>query len=178
LPLNERKKGRFRSLPRMNERGGGYGTWKGLSKRSSRKKEERQSGATELDLSWIELAELPESLGQLTRLESLNLNNNKLTGLPESLPRLSRLIDPRLNENAKMILPDWIGQFSRLQVIEVGGKNLTSLPDTLGGLSQITTLKVWGNPLMRVPGWLYKLTNRIPCIAPLTDQPRYNISRG
>ena len=51
----------------------------------------RKSGVTELDLSngydekKPKLTELPESLAQLTQLQSLNLSDNQLTALPESL---------------------------------------------------------------------------------------------
>ena len=58
----------------------------------------RRSGAKELDLSnsWgaegsAKLTELPESLGQLSQLQSLDLFNNQLTALPESLDQLSQL---------------------------------------------------------------------------------------
>ena len=37
-----------------------------------------KSGATKLDLSGMELTELPESIGQLTQLQTLNLRNNQL----------------------------------------------------------------------------------------------------
>lgn len=50
----------------------------------------RRTGATELDLSvaWDDkkspkLTELPESLGHLTQLQSLNLSRMQLTALPE-----------------------------------------------------------------------------------------------
>ena len=50
-----------------------------------------RTGATELDLNGIgkpdseKLTELPESLGRLTQLQTLNLDGNQLTALPESL---------------------------------------------------------------------------------------------
>ena len=51
----------------------------------------RRSRATKLDLSDMGLTELPESLGQLTQLQSLNLTDNQLTALPESLGQLTQL---------------------------------------------------------------------------------------
>ena len=50
-----------------------------------------QSGATELDLSGMKLTELPESIGQLTQLQTLNLFRNQLTTLPDSLGQLTQL---------------------------------------------------------------------------------------
>ena len=52
-----------------------------------------RAGVKELDLmgGWIRelptLTELPESLGQLSQLQSLNLARNRLTALPESRAR-------------------------------------------------------------------------------------------
>jgi internalin A len=43
----------------------------------------RRLGIQELDLSGMRLTELPESIGQLTQLQRLNLSHNKLTAVPE-----------------------------------------------------------------------------------------------
>ena len=51
----------------------------------------RRSGAKVLNLSGMNLTELPESLGQLTQLQSLDLFDNRLTTLPEWLGRLTQL---------------------------------------------------------------------------------------
>jgi len=66
----------------------------------------RASGATELDLSCKfdakdsdKLTELPESLGQLTHLQTLRLSNNQLTTLPESLGQLTQLQTLELGSN-------------------------------------------------------------------------------
>ena len=51
----------------------------------------RREGATELGLRRMELTELPESLGELTQLQTLDLSGNQLTSLPPSLVRLEKL---------------------------------------------------------------------------------------
>jgi hypothetical protein len=45
------------------------------------------------------LADLPESLGQFTQLQSLNLSHNQLTALPESLGQLTQLHSLNLSDN-------------------------------------------------------------------------------
>ena len=77
-------------------------------------KKAKRSGATDLHLSGYQLLALPESLGQLTQLQSLNLSNNQLTSLPESL-----------------------GQLTQLQSLDVSYNQLTSLSESLGRLRQL-----------------------------------------
>ena len=69
----------------------------------------RKSGAKELDLSvpWDDektpkLTELPESLGQLMQLQTLDLTNNQLT-----------------------VLPKWLSQFAELQMLTPNERRLT-----------------------------------------------------
>ena len=86
--------------------------------------EARRTGATELDLSSgfgaedsMKLTELPESLGQLTQLQTLELSSNQLTALPESMD-----------------------QFVQLQTLYIHNNQLTALPDSLSQLTQLHTL--------------------------------------
>lgn len=59
-------------------------------KKAKRKIDQAQrDGATELSLVGMRLTQLPESLGQLTQLQSLVLSYNQLTALPESLGQLT-----------------------------------------------------------------------------------------
>lgn len=73
---------------------------KGKAYREAEKKieEARRTGATELDLRYRygardseKLTELPEAVGQLTQLQTLNLSDNKLTALPEAVGQLTQL---------------------------------------------------------------------------------------
>ncbi len=47
---------------------------------------------TDLDISCKGLIELPDSIGQLSNLESLNISGNQLTTLPECIVRLEKLV--------------------------------------------------------------------------------------
>ncbi len=47
-------------------------------------------------LKFVVLEELPESIGELSNLEVLNLKRNRLKKLPESIGKLSNLIELNL----------------------------------------------------------------------------------
>jgi internalin A len=51
--------------------------------------EARREGARTLDLSYMELRELPEAIASLTQLRQLYLDNNKLRELPEAIASLT-----------------------------------------------------------------------------------------
>ena len=65
---------------------------------------------------------LPETLGQLTNLQKLNLDYNQLTELPNS-----------------------IGQLNNLQILKLDDNKLIKLPDTLYQLTNLHTLNLQGN---------------------------------
>ncbi len=150
--------------------------------------EARRSGATELDLSCRYVAEdsemlteLPESLGQLTQLQTLSLSHNKLTALPESLGQLTQLQTLDLSYNQLTALPESLGQLTQLQNLDLSDNKLTALPESLGlltqlkrlylganeltplaqllgQLTQLQTLRIWGNKLSSLPEWIGDLT--------------------
>lgn len=127
--------------------------------------EARRSGARELDLSQRydakdsdKLTELPESLGQLTQLQSLNLSGNQLTTLPESLGQLSRLQSLNLFNNKLMAVPESFGQLTQLRSLDLAVNQLTALPKSLGQLRQLRILDLFNNQLTALPEWLGQLT--------------------
>lgn len=119
------------------------------------------SGAMQLDLRSMRLTELPELLGQLTQLQSLNLSDNQLTTLPESLRQFTNLATLEFWENHLRAIPRWIGELTSLESLSLGTNPFADLPDSLGDLHRLRELSfgtVWGRtPLHRLPAWLRKL---------------------
>ena len=96
-----------------------------------------KSGATELNLSNMKLAELPESIGQLTQLKSLALDGNQIEELPDSIANLKNLTSLWLGEksiggNPLGQLPEYLRGFKAIEILVASKCNLKVLPDLLG----------------------------------------------
>lgn len=120
-------------------------------------KKARRSGAKELDLQVMYLTELPESLGQLTQLETLKLSANQLTALPESLGELTQLQTLNLSYNRLTALPEFMGQLTKLKTLYLYENLLTELSESVGQLTQLRTLILYGNQLTALPESLGQL---------------------
>ena len=127
--------------------------------------EARRTGATKLDLSndlgtpdEKKLTELPESLWQLTQLQSLSLSHNNLTAVPDTIGQLIQLQSLNLYGNQLTAVPDAIGQLTQLQSLNLGGNQLTAVPATIGKLALLQTLNLGSNKLTAVPDTIGKLT--------------------
>ena len=122
----------------------------------------KRSNSTELDLSRLNLTTLPESLGQLTKLEKIDLGHNELTALPESLGQLSHLQSLNISANQLAALPESLVQLSQLQSLDLSSNQLTVLPESLGHLIQLEDLRLSHNQLTSLPesfGQLSQLQN-------------------
>ncbi len=128
-----------------------------------------RTGATELDLSCEydakdseKLTALPESLSQLTQLQSLNLSDNQLMALPEWLGQLLNLRKLSLYNTGLTVLPDWIGNFASLTRLSISCNDITKIPDSIGQLRNLQTLILGasgegGNPLGSFPDCVRQL---------------------
>ncbi|HEV2803623.1 MAG TPA: COR domain-containing protein [Chthoniobacterales bacterium] len=110
-----------------------------------------------LDLSGNKLTALPESLSQLTQLQSLNLSSNQLTALPKSLSELTQLQSLDLSRNQLTIVPKSLGELTQLQTLDLSNNQLTVLPESLGQLTKLQTLNLSSTRLKVAPEWLGQL---------------------
>jgi internalin A len=132
-----------------------------------------ESQATKLDLSGLGLAMLPETIGQLTRLQVLRAVRNQLTVLPEFLFQLKELQGLYVWRNLLTELPATIGELRQLERLDVSKNRLGSLPESLGRLNRLLGLYAQGNLLREVPEsigqlrqlqWLYISENQLSAL--------------
>ena len=85
------------------------------------------------------LQKLPESLGKLPSLATLDVSSNKLTSLPELLP--IKLQDLYASDNRLTVLPSSLQSLANMAMLDVtNNHNLSSFPQRLGANSQIRTV--------------------------------------
>ena len=99
-----------------------------------------------------QLTALPESIGQLAGLQSLNVWNNKLTALPESIGQLAGLQSLDLGFNQLTALPESIRPTRRPASRSTSASiSWTALPESIGQLAGLQSLIVWNNKLTALP---------------------------
>lgn len=124
-----------------------------------------RTGATELDLSCdpgahdsVKLKALPESLGQLTQLQRLDLSHNQLTALPKWLGNLKQLKHLYLHGMQLKALSESLSQLTQLEGLYYANSRLAALPNTLTRLTHLKMLFLNGNQLTVLPESLGQLT--------------------
>ncbi|MEM7134078.1 MAG: COR domain-containing protein, partial [Chloroflexota bacterium] len=90
---------------------------------------------------------LPDVVGNLTRLQTLSLQNNQLSDLPDVVGNLTRLQTLSLQNNQLSDLPDVVGNLTRLQTLSLQNNQLTNVPNTLARIAHDGYLDLNGNPL-------------------------------
>ena len=129
----------------------------------------KAEGWTSLDLSDWGLTELPDTIGELTALESLDLSGNDLTELPATIGQLQNLTslvlgrwDKEKSEskgNQLSALPPEIGQLTNLSQLDLSSNQLSALPPEIGQLTNLSSLSLSSNQLSALPKEIGQLTN-------------------
>jgi len=104
------------------------------------------------------LTHLPASIGNLVNLERLILRTNILTRLPASIGNLRNLENLELNNNKLTTLPASIGNLTKLRTLDLSGNKLTTLPTSIGKLRNLEDLNLYLNKLTTLPESIGKLT--------------------
>ena len=124
---------------------------------------------TELDLSGLDLEELPPEIGKCTQLETLVLGKwdeekegvlgNQLTKFPDAVLQLTKLKILNLSGNQISSIPEALGQLSNLTDLDLSDNEITSIPEALGQLSNLTLLWLGENQITSIPEALGQLSN-------------------
>lgn len=94
---------------------------------------------------------LPDSLGKLSNLISLDLSENRIVVLPTTIGSLSSLTKLDLHSNRIVQLPDTIGDLHNLLYLDLRGNQLSLLPSTFGKLVQLEEVDLSSNQLLSLP---------------------------
>src|SRR6476469_3846865 len=124
---------------------------------------------TQLDLSWLDLEELPPEIGKCTQLETLVLAKfdgekskwvgNKLTEFPDAVLQLTNLKIINVSHNQITSIPEEIGQLSNLTDIYLSNNQIASIPDAIGQLSNLTGLDLRWNQITSIPDAIAQMSN-------------------
>lgn len=112
-----------------------------------------------LDLSDLNLTELPPGIQRLSQLITLDLSANYLKCLPEGFGSLTNLQWLSMANNELTDLPLQIRELRDLRTLDLRDNQLTELSTGIGGLSQLTYLNIAGNQLRRIPTFIAYLKN-------------------
>src|SRR6266568_3252568 len=142
-------------------------------------KYDKRGKLTSLDLSDLQLAELPREIGQLTNLQTLSLEDNQLTQLPREIGQLTnlrrlslgffqstqntpgrarKLRDSEVPKNQLTQLPPQISQLINLQELYIAGSK-AQLPPEIGNLVSLRVLSIHNSRLTQLPPEIGQLTN-------------------
>lgn len=102
---------------------------------------------------------IPPEIGNLKKLENINLYLNKITGIPPELGNLSELTYLDIGYNQLTTIPGELGKLGKLEELWLPENKLTELPGELGNLGNLKILIVTQNRLTSLPPELGNLRN-------------------
>lgn len=106
-----------------------------------------------LDLTRLNLTQLPESAVKLTQMSKLILNNNPISeqGLEQIIANFPKLSSLSLKSTGIENIPESIAALKQLQYLDLSFNKLTELPESLTKLQQLKRLYIDHNQLVALP---------------------------
>ncbi|XP_020228034.1 plant intracellular Ras-group-related LRR protein 4 [Cajanus cajan] len=109
------------------------------------------SSLVTLDLSENRIMALPATIGGLSSLTRLDLHSNRITELPDSVGNLLSLVYLDLRGNQLTLLPASFSRLVRLEELDLSSNQLSALPDSIGSLVSLRILNVETNDIDELP---------------------------
>ncbi|KAI3451366.1 hypothetical protein Pfo_008031 [Paulownia fortunei] len=112
-----------------------------------------------LDLSENRIVVLPEAIGGLSALQILDLHGNRISELPESIGDLLNLLHLDLRGNQLKSLPPTIARLVGLEELDLSSNGLSFLPETIGSLVSLKKLNIETNDIEEIPHTIGRCTS-------------------
>lgn len=109
------------------------------------------SSLTTLDLSENRILALPATIGGLSSLTKLDLHSNKISELPDTIGDILSLVSLDLRGNQLESLPSTLGRLVRLEELDLSANHLHVLPESIGSLVSLRILDVETNNIEEIP---------------------------
>lgn len=104
-----------------------------------------------LDLSENRIVALPATIGKLSSLTKLDLHSNRISELPESIGDLLSLVCLDLRANQLTTLPATFGRLIHLEELDLSSNSIHLLPDSIGSLISLKKLNIETNDIEEIP---------------------------
>ena len=104
-----------------------------------------------LDVSLNQLEELPDEIGELTKLEELRAAENNLNKLPETFGKLSALKTLIVYKNRLTEIPKTLGNCLQLEEVNFFNNKLIRIDKCFSELVELKELNLGGNKLKTLP---------------------------
>jgi Leucine-rich repeat (LRR) protein len=105
----------------------------------------------ELNLSHSKLQTLPESIGEIPKLQLLNCSYNMLISIPDSIGNLTELTHLKCSHNNIELLPESVCDLETLKVLNCGYNKLIDLPRSIYKLQKLEEVRCTKNLLKYLP---------------------------
>ncbi|KAJ2661419.1 hypothetical protein IWW48_002402 [Coemansia sp. RSA 1200] len=110
---------------------------------------------TRIVLSNTGLVELPDEIGYLRQLQSMDLSGNRLETLPATVAFWQHLHTMDVSNNRLTDLPSATRHLGRLEVLDLASNRLASIPKCLWKLPELRSLNVSYNPITILPARMF-----------------------
>ncbi|XP_045813672.1 plant intracellular Ras-group-related LRR protein 4-like [Trifolium pratense] len=109
------------------------------------------SSLVTLDLSENRIVAIPSTIGGLSSLTKLDLHSNRITEIPDSVGNLLSLVYLDLRGNSLTTLPASLSRLIRLEELDLSSNLISVLPDSIGSLANLKVLNVETNDIEELP---------------------------
>lgn len=111
-----------------------------------------------LDLSYLNLTRLPETIGELTHLEALDVRYNYWRQLPPEFVNLTKLRSLDLSFFSLDTIPEWLDQLTSLEELDIRVNPTTGIPTVLTRLPRLQKLNLYLDGFESLPSELLNLS--------------------
>ena len=118
-----------------------------------------KQGLLELDTSFENILELPDTLSKLNEIQSLRLDKNWIQYLPDTIEEMNSLESISYRDSHLLYLPENIVKCKWLKYLDLDNNMLSSLPSSLSQLKELIWLSIRSNRINPWPDVINKLTN-------------------